>query len=214
MAEKNNEALVEATLFLAGRFLSLQELVMFTNINPLTLKEVLFKLKKRYSNNQAFAIVEREGSYKMDVNQEYSFLVNKIATGQTEFSKAEQETLSIVAYKQPITQAVVVKIRGNKAYEHVKHLLQVGLIKGKKRGHTLELSLDERFYNYFNIEKRKEKDSEETEESNKVNADEENEFNKLNLEGETLTDEAVNGKEEKEITEELADSSTGEKKGV
>ena len=214
MAEKNNEALVEATLFLAGRFLSLQELVMFTNINPLTLKEVLFKLKKRYSNNQAFAIVEREGSYKMDVNQEYSFLVNKIATGQTEFSKAEQETLSIVAYKQPITQAVVVKIRGNKAYEHVKHLLQVGLIKGKKRGHTLELSLDERFYNYFNIEKRKEKDSEETEESNKVNADEENEFNKLNLEGETLTDEAVNGKEEKEITEELTDSSTGEKKGV
>ena len=149
MAEKNNEALVEATLFLAGRFLSLQELVMFTNINPLSLKEILSSLKKKYSDHSALSIVEREGNYKMDINQEYSFLVNKLATGQTEFSKAEQETLSIIAYKQPITQAIVVKIRGNKAYEHIKHLLQVGLIKGKKRGHTLDLSLDDKFYEYF-----------------------------------------------------------------
>jgi len=227
MAEKNNEALVEATLFLAGRFLSLQELVMFTNINPLTLKEVLSKLKKKYSDNEAFAIIEREGSYKMDVHQEYSFLVNKIATGQTEFSKAEQETLSIVAYKQPITQAVVVKIRGNKAYEHVKHLLQVGLIKGKKRGHTLELHLDERFYDYFNIEKRKQEENSEDEASEEINGNIDEEVkssehltkddSNLNLEGEPLTQEKTDLPEsltrekdtgENEVTEELAETLT------
>jgi hypothetical protein len=94
--------------------------------------------------------------------------------------------LSIIAYKQPITQAVVVKIRGNKAYEHVKHLLQVGLIKGKKRGHTLELNLDERFYDYFNIEKRKQEEKEPDDEHNIIK---ETEFNELNLEDKPLIEE-------------------------
>ena len=39
--EKNNEGIVEAALFLAGRFMSLQELVMYTGINPTTLKEAM-----------------------------------------------------------------------------------------------------------------------------------------------------------------------------
>ena len=39
--EKSSEEIVEAALFLAGRFMSLQELVMYTGINPLTLKEVM-----------------------------------------------------------------------------------------------------------------------------------------------------------------------------
>ena len=41
MTEKNNGAIAEAVLFIAGRFMSLDEMVMYTNINPLTLKEVL-----------------------------------------------------------------------------------------------------------------------------------------------------------------------------
>ena len=51
MAEKNNEAIVEATLFIAGKFMNLNELVMYTNINPLTLKDVLKKLEEKLKMN-------------------------------------------------------------------------------------------------------------------------------------------------------------------
>ena len=169
---EKKEALVEAVLFLAGRYLSIQELVMFTNVNPILLKEILSNLEKKYENHEAFIIVEKEGNYKMDVRSKFAYLVNKLASGQTEFSKAEQETLAIIAYKQPITQAVVVKIRGNKAYDHIKHLREVGLIKGKKMGHTSELYLEDQFYDYFNVVKKEkqeivEKEQEEQKEEQK-----------------------------------------------
>ena len=91
----------------------------------------------------------------MDVKQEYRDMVNRLATGTAEFSKAEQETLAIIAYKQPVKQSIIVKIRGNKAYEHIKHFIEIGLVRGKKIGHTKELALSEDFYDYFNLQKKK-----------------------------------------------------------
>lgn len=153
--EKNSEAIVEAALFIAGRFMSLQELVMFTGVNPITLKEVLTKLEEKYkSTENAMSLLVRGENYKLDVKNDYSWLVNKLAGGRSEFTKAEQETMAIIAYKQPITQSVVVKIRGNKAYDHIKRLKELGLIKGKRLGHTMELSLSDTFYEYFNMNRK------------------------------------------------------------
>lgn len=151
--KEEKEALVESALFLASRFLSLQELEMYTNINPISLKETITKLQEKYEKHDSLTIINKENKYKMDVKPQYTHLINKLASGSTEFSKAEQETLAIIAYKQPITQSIVVKIRGNKAYNHVRHLREVGLIKTKKIGRTLSLKLDESFYDYFNLKK-------------------------------------------------------------
>ena len=86
--------------------------------------------------------------------QHFIDMINKLATGKTEFTRAEQETLAIIAYKQPVKQSVMIKIRGNKAYEHVKHFIDIGLVKSKRVGHTLELNLSESFYDYFHLEKK------------------------------------------------------------
>jgi len=154
MAEKNNEAIAEAALFIAGRFMSINELVMYTNINPITLKEALKNLEEKYNRHEsAMRLIIRGEHYKLDVKSEYSWLINKLAGGKSEFTKAEQETMAIIAYKQPINQSVVVKIRGNKAYDHIKRLRELGLLKTKKAGHTLELSLSDTFYEYFNLGK-------------------------------------------------------------
>jgi segregation and condensation protein B len=151
-AEK--EAAVEAALFIAGRFVSVNELVALTGINPLALREILGRLQKKYTQQEGgLTIIVKEDNYKMDVKEQFKDIVNKLATGKAEFSKAEQETLAVIAYKQPLTQALVVKIRGNKAYEHIKHFIQVGLIKAKPKGHTLELTLSESFYDYFGLQK-------------------------------------------------------------
>ncbi|MAG39809.1 hypothetical protein CMI41_02475 [Candidatus Pacearchaeota archaeon] len=143
---------VEASLFVAGRFLNMQELVMLTDLNPIMIKEILNKLEKKYKG-RIINIVSRNNAYKMDVAPKYHYLINKLATGNVEFTKAEQETLAVIAYKQPIKQSVVIKIRGNKSYDHVRKFRDLGLVIAKPVGHTLELSLSEEFYEYFNVEK-------------------------------------------------------------
>lgn len=150
--EKERELLkrLEATLFIAGRFLSMRELVSLTDINPILLRKLLDDLTDRYKES-ALEIVNKGDLWKMDVNQDYVGIVNKLATGSTEFTKAEQETLAIIAYKQPLKQSVLVKIRGNKAYDHIKNFVDLGLVIKKRAGHTWDLSLNDAFYDYFNL---------------------------------------------------------------
>lgn len=148
---------VEASLFVSGKWLSVQELVMLTDLNPILLRQLLDKLGEKYNQeHSAVEIVNKNDLWKMDVKEEYINIVNKLATGNSEFTKAEQETLAVIAYKQPVKQSVIIKIRGNKAYEHIKKFISIGLVKTKRFGHTLDLNLSDDFYNYFNIGKPEE----------------------------------------------------------
>lgn len=154
---------IEAIFFVSGRFLSMPDLVSLSDLNPLLIKDLIEELKVKYEKEDtALRIVEKSEMWKMDVKPEHSDVINKIATGSSEFSKAEQETLAIIAYKQPIKQSVIIKIRGNKAYDHIKKFFDLGLIKKKKMGHTNELSLSEEFYDYFNVGEEVFKREEET----------------------------------------------------
>jgi len=153
--ERDSENLrkVEAALFIAGRWLSLQELITLTDLNPITIKSILKELEKMYAQkNGAIEIIEKENLWKMDVRPKYLNITNRLVAGSSEFTKAEQETLAVIAYKQPVKQSLVIKIRGNKAYDHIKKFIQLGLLKAKKIGHTLELSLSEEFYEYFSVD--------------------------------------------------------------
>lgn len=150
--EVENRRKVEAALFIAGRFMSIQELVALTDVNPILLKRLLEELSEKYRDS-GIEVVHKNGLWKMDVSQQYVDYVNKLATGSSEFSKAEQETLAIIAYKQPMKQSVLVKIRGNKAYDHIKKYASMGLIHKKRSGHTWELNLSDAFFEYFSLNK-------------------------------------------------------------
>ena len=151
--EREDLKKLEAVFFVSGRFLNMQELISFTDLNPLIIKEFIEKLQEKYDkDDSAIEIIEKNGLWKMDVKQEYVGIINKIATGSSEFGNAEKETLAIIAYKQPIKQSVIIKIRGNKAYDHIKKFVELGLVRRKKLGHTHELSLSDEFYDYFNIQ--------------------------------------------------------------
>ena len=151
--EKEDLRKLEAIFFVSGRFLTMQELIGLSDLNPIILTDLVETLKKQYEENDgALQIIEKNGMWKMDVKAEYSDIINKLATGNSEFSKAEQETLAIIAFKQPIKQSVIIKIRGNKAYDHIKKFVDLGLLKKKKMGHTHELNLSDEFYDYFSVE--------------------------------------------------------------
>ena len=151
--ERESEEKVEAALFVSGRFIDLQELILLTDVNPIMLKEILSRLEKKYSTG-VLRIIRRGNSWKMDIAEKHHYLINKLATGDAEFTKSEQETLAVIAYKQPIKQSVIIKIRGNKSYDHIKKFRELGLVIAKRVGHTLDLSLSEEFYEYFNVHKR------------------------------------------------------------
>jgi len=150
--EKEYLKRLEAIFFITGRFLSMAELVSISDLNPIIIKELIEDLKERYNKeDSAIEITERNGLWKMDIRNEFSNLTNKLASGNSEFSKSELETLSIIAYKQPIKQSVIIRIRSNKAYDQIKKFVELGLVKKKKIGHTNELSLSDEFYDYFNL---------------------------------------------------------------
>ena len=71
----------------------------------------------------------------------------------TELEKPALQTLSIIAWKQPIMQSEVVKIRGNSTYEHVKILADSGFITTEKSGVSRLIKLTPKFYEYFDTNK-------------------------------------------------------------
>ncbi len=151
--EKENLKKIEAIFFVSGRFLNMQDLVSLTDLNPIIIRELIEKLQEKYeSSDSAIEIIEKNNMWKMDVKPEFSDIINRLATGSSEFSKAEQETLAIIAFKQPIKQSIIIKIRGNKAYDHIKKFSDLQLIKKKRSGHTYEISLSDDFYDYFNVQ--------------------------------------------------------------
>ena len=151
--EKEYLKKLEAIFFISARFLSMQELVSLSDLNPIIIRELIDQLKERYNkDDSSIEIVERNNLWKMDIRQEFSYLANRLASGSSEFTRAEMETLGIIAYKQPIKQSVVIKIRGNKAYDHISKFVELQLVKKKKIGHTNELSLADEFYDYFNVQ--------------------------------------------------------------
>lgn len=152
--EIENMKKIEAALFLSARYLTLKDLVLLTDVNPLMLKELMEKLVRKYNDeDSAIEIISKENLWKMDVGQEYVHMVNKLATGSSEFTKAEQETLAVIAYKQPVKQSIIIKIRGNKAYDHIKNFIEIGLVQAKRVGHTKELRLSDDFFEYFHLQK-------------------------------------------------------------
>ena len=155
-SEEEDLKKLEAIFFVSGRFLNVKDIITLSDLNPIIIREVIEKLIKNYEERDSAIAIVKKGEpgkemWKMDVRPEYAKIVNRLATGSSEFTKAEQETLAIIAFKQPMKQSMIIKIRGNKAYDHIKRFTELGLIKKKKSGHTYELSLSDEFYDYFSV---------------------------------------------------------------
>ena len=145
---------VEAVLFTLGKFVSLEDLGKYCEVGSIGLiKEALEELKRDYiGKNCSLEIQEHEGKVKLNIKKEYGYLTNKLLSN-TELDSPTTKTLAIIAYKQPLMQSEVIKMRGNKAYDHIKALKESNLITSDKSGRTRVLKLTNNFYEYFDIAK-------------------------------------------------------------
>jgi segregation and condensation protein B len=146
---------LEALLFSSGRKMDIEELSRLANAKTDDIKNALVELKAEYDEKNSSVMVVNEGdSWKLTTREQFLSLVQKIIT-ETELSKTIMETLAVIAFKYPIKQSDLIRVRTNKAYEHLSQLEQMGYITRQKHGRTNLIKLTDKFFEYFNLPQEK-----------------------------------------------------------
>ncbi len=154
MGRSDHKRLVEAALFMSPEPLSINELSRISGLGSLgQLKGLLNELMEEYSG-RGIQITENLLGWKMEVRQDLLQNVAHLAP-YSDLSEGCKRTLALVVYKEPIDQADVIKIQGNKAYSYIKKLVKAGLVRAEKTGRTKKLHLTKEFEKYFGQEKEK-----------------------------------------------------------
>jgi len=143
---------IEAILYTTGKFTSLEEIAKLCGFGSTSLvHQAIKELQQEYENKETSITLEQKNNkFKLNIKKEYQHLTSKLVS-ELEFNMPVQKTLAIIAFKQPVHQAQVIKIRGNKAYDHIKLLKDEGFLISEKSGRTRLLKLTPQFYDYFDV---------------------------------------------------------------
>lgn len=126
--------LIEALLFTSQKPLELKEIARSAGIDRPRARELLERLGRHYSA-RGIVIDEVAGGYVLRSSPRYAPQIQKfLALRPVRLSRAQLETLAIVAYRQPVTKPEVDDIRGVDSGQVIKGLLERSLLKivGKK----------------------------------------------------------------------------------
>ena len=121
------------------------------------LESINILINKFKSDDFSFEIIESGGGYQFLTKKDYSQLNEILLKQQSKrrLSISALETLSIIAYKQPVTKSEIEKIRGVNCDYTIQKLLDKELIriegKSDKVGRPLIYSTSEKFMDYFGI---------------------------------------------------------------
>ncbi len=127
---------IEALLFAGPDPLTQSKLNLVFDEDVPNLEESIKRLKDKYSKQEtAYTIQSVAGGYQLRTKKEYDIWVRRLLkkTGQLHLSHAALETLSIVAYKQPINRYDIEAIRGVDCTGVLKTLLAKSFIQIKGR---------------------------------------------------------------------------------
>lgn len=131
MEEKNYQAIIEAILFTMGESVELGKIAEAIELDKKDTKKILKKMMEHYQDSSiGIQIMELDGAYQMCTKPEmYEYLI-RIAKQPKKrvLTDVLLETLSIVAYKQPVTKAEIEKIRGVSSEHAVSKLVEYNLI--------------------------------------------------------------------------------------
>ncbi|MDD4834180.1 MAG: SMC-Scp complex subunit ScpB [Lutispora sp.] len=129
---KSIKAAVECILFVSGDPVSLKDLAGVLDIDQGTLKKIINQLMDDFDDEtRGIKIIEINGSYQMCSKSEFYEFVEKLFKPKAKggLSQASLETLSIIAYKQPITKSSIDSIRGVKSDACITRLVEKEIIK-------------------------------------------------------------------------------------
>lgn len=149
---------VEAILFTMGEAVELGKIAEVIETDKGTAREYLEELAGKYrEENRGMDIIELDGAFQMCTKADmYEYLI-KIAQNPRKYTLSDTvlETLSIIAYKQPVTKVDIEKIRGVSCDFAVNKLLEYNLITELGRldapGRPLLFGTTEEFLRSFGV---------------------------------------------------------------
>lgn len=153
-----NKAIIEALLFASGEPLTIGAIAKATSLSEQNIKEIIRELTADYRDrNSGIVIAEIADGYEMATDPELAAWIRRMKNVHVsnKLSQPSIETLSIIAYKQPITKVEIDQLRGVNSDAAVKSLLDKRLIKiiGKKEspGRPFLYSTTNEFLQYFGL---------------------------------------------------------------
>jgi segregation and condensation protein B len=157
--EKRLKEIIESLIFISLEPLSLEKIKNVLQEFPLEEIEAAIKelLESYASNDRGIQIIQTAGGYIFSTKTEYDSWVRRLlrVERKNRLTRASLETLSIVAYHQPITLAEISALRGVDSTHTLKTLLQKKLIKivGRKKspGNPLIYRSTDKFLAYFGL---------------------------------------------------------------
>lgn len=132
-----NEAIMEALLFATGEKVTIEELSIVLKLTHKETQNVAQRLMSRYENRSGGVIMRKvtdgyilstKPELHEDIREYFDF------ASMSSLSRAAMETLSIIAYNQPVTRAGIEMVRGVNSDGVLAKLLERGLVceKGRK----------------------------------------------------------------------------------
>lgn len=155
---KKEEGILEAILFAMGSSVEITQLAQVMELEIEAVKEIISGMKDYYEReNRGITLLELEDAVQLCTRPEtYEYLV-KIAKVPQKFvlTDALLETLSIIAYKQPITRLEIEKIRGVRSDRAINRLIEFNLVMEVGRldapGRPLLFGTTEEFLRGFGV---------------------------------------------------------------
>lgn len=153
------EGVIEAILFAVGDSVELSKIAAAIGHDEDTTRKIIHRMMDKYSaEERGVRIMELENSFQMCTKKEmYEYLI-RIAKQPKKYVLTDVllETLSIIAYKQPVTKLEVEKIRGVKSDHAVNKLVEYDLVCEVGRmdapGRPLLFGTTEEFLRRFGIQ--------------------------------------------------------------
>ena len=159
MEIKKLQGVIEAILFTMGESVELSRIAAAIEHDEETTRKLIYNLMDEYeAENCGVRIIELDNSFQMCTKKEtYEYLI-RIAKQPKRYVLTDVvlETLSIIAYKQPVTKLEIEKIRGVKSDHAVNKLVEYGLIEEVGRldapGRPLLFGTTEEFLRRFSVQ--------------------------------------------------------------
>lgn len=150
---------IEAIIFISEGPINLDEIQnIFEGLDLETIKSIIEDLKKDYEQrNSGIKLIEVAGGYQMVTSPTYANFIKKFykIKHSEKLTMPSLETLSIIAYKQPVTKVEIESIRGVNVDGVIKNLHEKGLIRivGRKEvvGRPFVYGTTRNFLEYFGL---------------------------------------------------------------
>lgn len=127
----DSEIIIEAVLFASGDPVSLEKISEIIEYDKKTTHGIMTGLINKYKNTpRGIMLLEINGGYQLCTKPEYDDYIARLGTVRKKqgLTSAAYEALSIIAYKQPVTRAIIEQIRGVNSDSVLQTLIERNLV--------------------------------------------------------------------------------------